>query len=374
MAHHSPANITEEFFWKCYAIMLQKQLNQQIDTPITIDQILETPKQSAQTLVNLAKELTNQTSHQETIATIHEFQRTNPNQPIPKNMIPVCFLENEDTTCLQAIRAFEQTHPGLTIPEDYIQTPLNPFQYNMLNPIDSLLAVNPDWSEALLHTMQFQVFTSGLFMITGMDRLFDPPDDDQFISYRVPWNNSSDCTFPHHLQEHGYNYGWATPSEELVQYMVQYILDHNIMKVIDPFCGNCLMLHCLALELQKHDWTGQLTGCDIKSYPTMEHYYGDHPLIDFQQVSETGNLDIIQASDTPTCLFLGWPHTGGTVIRAAKENPNIGFVVYQGEWNGCTGDDELHEQLDTCWNRMTEIDVPCRPGIWDKAYVYEAKN
>ncbi len=76
-------------------------------------------------------------------------------------------------------------------------------------------------------------------------------------------------------------------------------------------------------------------------------------------------------------LFMLWPgYCEPWSVAAVRTARQLGIktVVYSGEWcGGCTGSDEMHEELEKYWEELEVISYPQWYGMHDRFVVYDLK-
>lgn len=73
-------------------------------------------------------------------------------------------------------------------------------------------------------------------------------------------------------------------------------------------------------------------------------------------------------------LLLCWPPWGGRMATDCLYSYAGDTVVYIGEWNGCTADDEFHTLLVDEWDEVAEITIPQFPGMHDYVSIHKRKG
>ena len=89
----------------------------------------------------------------------------------------------------------------------------------------------------------------------------------------------------------------------------------------------------------------------------------------FFQVEQLDSFDAVQRY-APDVLMFVWPPLKNNMASRALQTFKGNKVIYVGEFNGCTGDDDLHDIL--CgWNESEHIQIPQWDGLHDCLMFFE---
>lgn len=117
-------------------------------------------------------------------------------------------------------------------------------------------------------------------------------------------------------------------------------------------------------------------GTGYWAYLLREHYgvdilaYDKHPPL----TKWTGVLKgrPVKARKYPNrTLFLCWPPYSHPMATESLKYYQGQTVIYVGEWNACTADDEFHELLEAEWTQTQRVSLPNWIGIRDEMFVFE---
>lgn len=159
-----------------------------------------------------------------------------------------------------------------------------------------------------------------------------------------------------HRREFVKRYSWTITDPVTLAFVVE----HSRGRVVDPMAGTGYW-----------GWVLAQLGVDVAAYdilPGTNSYHEGEPLHCTVEPLEGVEAVRLHADRT---LFLSWPpmDPAGAEILRAYEGDRVIFIG-EGE-GGCTGDDDLFEQLGKDWNEVGEH-VPVQwDGLHDVVWVYD---
>lgn len=153
-------------------------------------------------------------------------------------------------------------------------------------------------------------------------------------------------------------YSWAVPDQRALCAILDTVDQFGLKGVVEMGAGSGYwgsLLRALA-----GNWVGLDRDPWVKTHAPV-------------QQAETGALADSRWNDW--MLFLCWPpyatDMGINAIKAFKGK----YLAYVGEGKyGCTGCDDMHEELDTNWMVLDEISIPQWNGIHDYLTLYVRKE
>lgn len=147
-------------------------------------------------------------------------------------------------------------------------------------------------------------------------------------------------------------YGWAIPTDEAIEYLA----DQG--RVLSIGAGNGYWEWLLRGEIQ-----------DVVAFDI------DPPDETWTNV-EQGTEQMIERFNDDWTLFLCWPpYDTSMAYNAVQKHIEQGGtdVIYVGEFNGCTADEDFHDLLATRYANMETIDIPSYEGVRDNMYHFKRK-
>jgi hypothetical protein len=160
-------------------------------------------------------------------------------------------------------------------------------------------------------------------------------------------------------------FGWAVPDRTACE------------KIVSKTTGDFLSIGCglCAYELGMLPFLAEqdraMTCTDI-----------EHQRRSFVPMEKMSSVEAVRTlgskSDVRTCFF-SWPaYQDSHTVRALKARSEpFPYLVYIGEDDGCTGDDELHEYLDKMYSCIEDIDIPRWGGVMgmhDSVRIFKKKE
>jgi len=141
-------------------------------------------------------------------------------------------------------------------------------------------------------------------------------------------------------------YSWTVTDPD----SVQFVADHVVGGVVDPMAGTgywAYLLGQLGITVVCYDLHAD---CDNPWHGDHSHWVPVQPMDGAESV-------VLHPDKT---LLLAWPPysdpAGARILDAYRGNR----VIYLGEFDGCCGDDAMHEALAGGWEEVASI----RPVLW----------
>ena len=156
-------------------------------------------------------------------------------------------------------------------------------------------------------------------------------------------------------------FGFAIPTEQLVQRL------KKLSPIVDMGAGTGFITKLI------NEAGGQSAAYDLYPPNLVENRYGFNRTFGLVRA---GNEDSLKYHPCST-LLLSWPPYNGDFGYKCLTHPKWygRHVVYIGENDGgCTGDDNLHLELNSKWTLLETIRIPVWHGIHDKAFIYKRKT
>jgi len=117
---------------------------------------------------------------------------------------------------------------------------------------------------------------------------------------------------------------------------------------------------------------GNITAFDMYPPNEVSNHYGFNKC--FTDVKKGGpeKLSNFDAHN----LFLCWPPYERDMALDCISNKGWKgkYLIYIGEYFGCTANEEFHRELALSWRQIKTIHIPQWPGIHDKMYIYERQT
>lgn len=142
-------------------------------------------------------------------------------------------------------------------------------------------------------------------------------------------------------------YSWAIPSDESVLKIASY------SPMIEVGAGTGYWAWLLAQA-----------GAKVSAYDQSENSVPRWFDVDL------GQSDILSGR-RESSLFLCWPPYQTKMATEALHHFDGHRVIYIGEFRGRTADEEFHFKLETDFDLIQTVQIPCWPGFRDQIYVFE---
>ena len=150
---------------------------------------------------------------------------------------------------------------------------------------------------------------------------------------------------------------WFLPSQENFDTLKKLTADHS---VLDIGCGSGIVGKYILETARSY------RGIRATVYKVDSESYVDNDLI--TEISNADELKIFLQNSCETVWLLSWPpyntDMATVVFNQFIANQNANKLIYIGELDGCTGDEEFSEIMDTVYSNK-HPDVRCTVHPWD---------
>lgn len=153
-------------------------------------------------------------------------------------------------------------------------------------------------------------------------------------------------------------FSWAVPTQRVIRVIKEFVGDDKILEIN---AGNGLWSHLLSLNSVNMITTDK-----------------SPPNVTFTPVETIDGISAVKKyiNSDVRCLMTCWPSYLTTYANdAIEQGLTQGYlekIIYIGEGpGGCTGDDQLHEILNTKFELVEEIPIPQWEGIHDTLQLYK---
>jgi hypothetical protein len=154
-------------------------------------------------------------------------------------------------------------------------------------------------------------------------------------------------------------FSWAVPSPEAIARIAEFV---GSARVVEINAGRGL-------------WSSLLQSAGVKVIATDIYPPIDGTFTSVIPVEAT--VAVQQYLEPGGVLMTCWPDYAMSyataALKAAVANSTVAKVVYIGEWDGCTGDAELHEIFEREFDQVQCVKIPQWEGIHDALYLLQKK-
>lgn len=154
------------------------------------------------------------------------------------------------------------------------------------------------------------------------------------------------------------DYSWAVPSEEALQEITKF------SPVVEMGAGTGYWAYLL-----------QNLGCDIVAYDEHPPNLAGEGLINAWH-SNGVYAQVLQAKPSvlkrhpDRTLFLCWPPQFGSMARECLTHWKGKYLIYVGELHGCCAEEQFFDTLETMFECIKIVNIPCWMGLHDCLYVF----
>ena len=121
-------------------------------------------------------------------------------------------------------------------------------------------------------------------------------------------------------------------------------------------------------------------GCDIIAYdtcPPKRHQVMIGPVLTNQWGHQKQYIHVrkggpnVLSNHSDRALFLCWPPYNNNMASDCLSNWNGSHLIYVGEDDGCTANDNFHQLLNDEFDLVYQYQIPQWPGIHDELFIYK---
>jgi len=149
------------------------------------------------------------------------------------------------------------------------------------------------------------------------------------------------------------NFAWATPSPEAIAAIKTFAHNDTILEIN---AGSGLWARLL------HDEGAKIIATDLKPHEYPRRHFNVRKMDHAKSIERYGSNCKV--------LMTVWPNYSENYAAEALKAFQGNRVVYVGEYQGCTADDEFHDILSKEWHEGVCIKIPQWWGLHDYLFMY----
>lgn len=149
------------------------------------------------------------------------------------------------------------------------------------------------------------------------------------------------------------NFAWAVPSPEAIAAIKTFAHNDTILEIN---AGSGLWARFL------HEEGAKIIATDIRPEEYSRRHFNVHKMNHAKAIEKYG--------DECNVLMTVWPNYQENYAAEALKSFRGSRLVYIGEYEGCTADDEFHDILSKEWHEGVVIKIPKWIGLHDCLFMY----